>query len=87
MTLLEVAIITGTSFNERKVPDLPVDHRWPFSLHGVEVKDRDILIGAYGSGRTLPAAKRDYAKQLQSKMIVVNTSDYEVLLPPKITVK
>lgn len=90
MTLLEIAIVTGTSFNERYVSGLPINTRFQFSLHGVEVKDGACLVGSYGSGMTSARAKSDYAKQLQSKMIVVNAmkSDRaEMLLPPKITAR
>lgn len=90
MTLLEIAIITGTSFDERYVSNLPVDTRWQFDLQGVEIKDGGCLVSAYGRGKTLVAAKRDYAKQLQSKIIVVHAMKVdrlEFLLPPKITSK
>ncbi len=88
MTLSEIAIITGTSFDERYVSGLPIITRWQFDLHGVEVEDGGCLVGAYGRGKTLAAAKRDYAKQLQNKIIVVNamTDDRrEYKMPPKIT--
>ncbi len=87
MTLLEIAIITGTSFNETSFPS---EHKWLFSLYGVEVKDGHLLVGTCGRGKTLAAAKKDYAKQLQSKMIVVNAHKpdrQELLLPPKITTR
>ena len=90
MTLLEVAIITGTSFNERPTSIRASETKWLFSLHGVEVKDRALLINSYGRGKTLASAKKDYAKQLQSKMIVVNAygpDRQEYLLPPKITIR
>ena len=88
MTLLEIAIVTGTSFDERYVSTLPLDTRWQFDLHDVEIKEGSCLAGAYGRGKTLAAAKKDYAKQLQSKMIIVNAmkpNRQEYLLPPKIT--
>ena len=69
MTLLEIAIITGTSFNETYV-STKANPEWLFSLHGIEIKDgRNLLISAYGRGKTLAMAKKDYAKQLQSKTI------------------
>ncbi len=86
MTLLEVAIVTGTSFDENQI----TKDRWLFSLHGVEVKDRNMLILARGRGKTLAKAKKDYASQLQSKMIVVHDlkpDRQEYLLPPRITMK
>ena len=90
MTLLEVAIITGTSFNERQTSNKSTVDKWLFSLHGVEVKKGDLLVGAYGRGKTLMMAKKDYASQLQSKMIVVHAmrpDKQEYLLPPKITAR
>ena len=90
MTLLEVAIVTGTSFSETPTSIRSSENKWLFSLHGVEVKDGHLLIGTCGRGKTLAAAKKDYAKQLQSKLIVVNANkpdEQELLLPPKITVR
>ena len=90
MTLLEIAIITGTSFNESPTSIRPSEYKWLFSLHSVEVKDGHLLVGTCGRGKTLAAAKKDYAKQLQGKMIVVNAmtiNRQEYLLPPKITIR
>ena len=90
MTLLEIAVVTGTSFNERATSIKDTESKWMFSLHSVEVKDGRLLLGACGRGRTLAEAKRDYAKQLQGKMIVVDAMKadrHEYLLPPKVTAK
>ena len=57
-------------------------------MQGVEIKDGGCLVGAYGRGKTLAAAKRDYAKQLQRKTIVVHAmrnDRREYKMPPKIT--
>ena len=88
MTLLEIAIVTGTSFNERPTSIQSFDSKWLFSLHGVEVKAGALLIGACGRGKPLPMAKKDYAEQLQGKMIVVHAmadDRREYKMPPKIT--
>ena len=90
MTLLEVAIVTGTSFNETPTSIRSSEYKWLFSLHGVTIKDGHLLVSTCGRGKTLAAAKKDYAKQLESKLIVVNAykpDRQELLLPPKITVK
>lgn len=89
MTLLEVAIITGTSFNERKITNNRL-HPWLFSLCDVEVRDNRLLVAVCGRGKTLAIAKKDYAQQLQSKIIIVNAMGpdrQKYLLPPKITVR
>ena len=83
MTLKEVSIITDTSFVKRKVKGIFQIH-----LERVEVKDRSLLIGAYGVGRTIRATKRDYAKQLCGKKIIVAAmlpERREYQLPPKVT--
>ena len=90
MTILEVAIMTGTAFDERYVPNLPKEFRWQFDLIGVGVKDGVLLLSSYGRGKTLASAKKDYAEQLQGKMIVVNAlrpDRHEYLLPPRITAR
>lgn len=88
MTIKEVAIVTGMCFNESYHSDLPEDSRWHFSLHGVEVKEGKLIGSAFGAGKTLAAAKKSYAEQLQSKLIVVHSmrpDRHELMLPPKIT--
>ncbi len=84
MTLLEVAIITCTSFNETHLKY----GSWVFNLYNVVIKNHHLLSSSFGRGKTLAAAKKDYAKQLQNRLIVVNAGKpdrHEYLLPPKIT--
>ena len=83
MTLKEVVIITETKSGIKRYKD-----RVTFSLRGLEIKDGGCLVAIYGDKKTLTAAKKDYAKQLCSKRVVMDAMKpdrREYTLPSKIT--
>lgn len=88
MTLKEVGIVIGKKLitSRRCTRPEPV-HAF---FEGTEIKNKSLLIGAYGQGHTVGQAKAQYCKKIGGEILVVDAmlkTRKEFQLPPKITVK
>lgn len=67
MTLKELEIVTGATL----VINFFDEHRITVRLEGADVAEGSCLIGTYGTGRTVTAAKNDYARRIRGKRLVL----------------
>ena len=88
MTLKEVGIVIGKKLRKRRGFNLTKPIMIDFA--DTEVKDKGMLIGVCGRGKTAKQAKADYCRRLRGEIIVTDAMQKtrkEIQLPPRITVK
>ncbi|KKM84090.1 hypothetical protein LCGC14_1302780 [marine sediment metagenome] len=88
MTLKEVGIVIG-----KKLVTSSTTVRRSLvyvSFEGTEIKDKSLLLGAFGQGHTVGQAKADYCRKLRGEILVTDaqwSTRNETQLPPRITVR
>jgi hypothetical protein len=89
MTLKEVGIVIGKKLIKTR-RSFKGGRGCRISFEGTEIKDKSLLIGAYGQGCTVGQAKAQYCRKLCGEILVVDamlSTRKEFQLPPKITVR
>ena len=86
MTLKEVGIVIGKKLVTRHV----LTGKVLVDFEGTELKDRNLLIGVCGRGKTVTQAKTNYCKKIGGQILIMDAmlkTRREIQLPPRITVR
>lgn len=68
----------GRQYGLKLVVTQQDEHRFTVCFKGTDLGDGRFLCSAYGDGRTLEAAKADYAEKIAGKMLVVYPGQLEL---------